>query len=86
MTPTIFNNSDEGRAAFEELAQKVIHWISNYYASLENLPVRSQIEPGEVYEKFPAQFPIEPVSNDTVFKVLDDVILPGLTHWQQPSF
>ncbi|HEX5113135.1 MAG TPA: pyridoxal-dependent decarboxylase [Saprospiraceae bacterium] len=86
MTPTIFNNSDEGRAAFEELAQKVIHWISNYYASLENLPVRSQIEPGEVYEKFPAQFPIEPVSNDTIFKVLDEVILPGLTHWQHPNF
>ena len=86
MTPVIFNNSDKGRAAFEELAQKIIQWISHYYSSLESLPVRSQIEPGEVYDKLPTHFPEEPVSNDTVFKVLNEVILPGLTHWQHPNF
>lgn len=86
MGPAIFNNSPEGRSAFQTLAQKVVEWISNYYSQIETFPVRSPVTPGDLYEKFSGQFPTEPVSNDDVFKVLNEVIVPGLTHWQHPNF
>jgi aromatic-L-amino-acid decarboxylase len=86
MEPAIFKNSSEGRALFEALAHEVVQWISNYYSQIESFPVRSQVAPGDIYQKFPNQFPAEPVSNDDVFKVLNEVIVPGLTHWQHPNF
>lgn len=86
MGPSIFNNSPEGRASFESLAHEVVQWISNYYSQIESFPVRSQVEPGDIYQQFPGQFPAEPVSNDVVFRVLNEIIIPGLTHWQHPNF
>ncbi|HZV44920.1 MAG TPA: pyridoxal-dependent decarboxylase [Saprospiraceae bacterium] len=86
MVPEIFNNTPGGRAAFEALAQKVVQWISNYYSQIESFPVRSPLQPGDIYRQFPDRFPSEPVSDDMVFKVLNEVILPGITHWQHPNF
>lgn len=86
MEPTIFSNTPEGRKSFEALAHRVVDWISAYYARLETLPVKSQVSPGEIYQQLPASFPELPVSDDVVFKVLDEVILPGITHWQHPNF
>ncbi len=86
MTPTIFNNTPEGRGAFEVLAHKAIQWISQYYAQIESFPVRSQVHPGDIYQKFPDRFPVKPVSDEDVFRILNEVILPGITHWQHPDF
>src|SRR6187397_1984888 len=86
MGPTIFSNAPEGRSAFEVLAQKVVQWIAHYCSQIETFPVRSHAAPGDIYQKFPGLFPAEPVSNDDVFKILNEVIVPGLTHWQHPNF
>jgi len=86
MEPVIFNNTPEGRAAFEMLANKVVKWISDYYSRIESFPVRSQVQPGDIYKQFSNQFPAEPISDEVVFNVLNDVILPGITHWQHPDF
>jgi aromatic-L-amino-acid/L-tryptophan decarboxylase len=86
MSPAIFNNTPEGRLAFEALANKVVKWISNYYSNIESFPVRSQVQPGDIYQQFPDQFPVQPVSDEVVFSVLNEVIIPGITHWQHPNF
>jgi aromatic-L-amino-acid decarboxylase len=82
----LFENSPDGRKAFEALGERVVQWISQYYASIESKPVRSQVEPGDIYQQFPDHFPEDPLSVDVVFKVIDEVIMPGITHWQHPSF
>ena len=86
MEPAIFRNDDEGRAGFKELAERAVSWIVNYYKLLESFPVRSQVSPGEIYDQFPTSPPASPVSTDEVFRILDDVIIPGITHWQHPNF
>ncbi|HJW28604.1 MAG TPA: pyridoxal-dependent decarboxylase, partial [Saprospiraceae bacterium] len=86
MDPAIFHNDEEGRKAFEALAQKVVHWISDYYVHIEQFPVRSQVKPGDIYNQFPERFPEAPITDEVVFKVLNEVILPGITHWQHPDF
>jgi len=86
MEPVLFNNSPEGREAFKALAAKAVQWISDYYERIESLPVRSQVHPGDIYRQFPDQFPQQPISEEAVFKILNEVILPGITHWQHPNF
>lgn len=86
MSPVLFQNDGAGRDAFEALATRAVEWIVNYYRDIESLPVRSQVSPGEVYNQFPDQPPTFPVSEDEVFRILNEVIIPGITHWQHPNF
>ena len=86
MDPAIFQNDEEGRRAFHRIAERAIQWIIHYYENIETLPVRSQVAPGEIYAQFPDVPPQYPSGEDEVFQVLDDILLPGLTHWQHPRF
>ncbi|HSF90453.1 MAG TPA: pyridoxal-dependent decarboxylase, partial [Saprospiraceae bacterium] len=86
MDPVLFRNSEEGRQAFVDLASRAVLWISDYYKNMERYPVRSQVLPGDIYKQFPEEFPSRPVSDDEVFRILQEVIIPGMTHWQHPGF
>ncbi len=86
MRPAIFHNDEEGRKAFEDLATKAVAWILNYYENIDQLPVRSQVKPGEVYAQFPDAFPAQPIRDEEVFRLLNEVLIPGMTNWQHPNF
>ena len=86
MTPVLFQNNEAGRDAFTLLASRAVEWIAEYYKNIDGFPVRSQVQPGDIYKQFPDQFPATPVSDDEVFKILQEVIIPGITHWQHPDF
>src|ERR1700674_5430917 len=42
--------------------------------------------PGEVKARLPSDPPENPESVEQVFPDLDEIIVPGLTHWQRPRF
>ncbi len=86
MDPVLFHNSEEGRKAFVDLASRAVQWISDYYKNIESYPVRSKVMPGDIYKQLPVEPATLPVSDDDVFKILDEVIIPGMTHWQHPDF
>ena len=46
----------------------------------------SQLEPGELRARLPAAAPETAEPFASVLRDLDDVLLPGLTHWQSPRF
>jgi aromatic-L-amino-acid decarboxylase len=71
---------------FRRHGREVVDWIADYWESVESLPVGARVEPGEVAAGVPAHPPEvgEPVS--ALLADLDRVILPGITHWQHPSF
>lgn len=71
---------------FRRHGREVIDWIADYYERLESLPVLSAVAPGEVAAGLPAEPPAAGQGFDGVLADLDRVILPGLTHWQHPSF
>jgi aromatic-L-amino-acid decarboxylase len=50
------------------------------------LPVRSPLEPGVVRAQLPSAPPVHSESFDDIFRDLDNIIVPGLSHWQHPSF
>jgi aromatic-L-amino-acid decarboxylase len=86
MDPVLFHNNEQGRKAFVDLASRAVQWISDYYKNIEGYPVRSKAMPGDIYKQFPEKPAASPVSDDAVFKMLDEVIISGMTHWQHPDF
>ncbi|HSP81538.1 MAG TPA: pyridoxal-dependent decarboxylase [Myxococcaceae bacterium] len=75
---------------FRRLGHRMVDWIADYWSRLESFPVRAQVAPGEVMAKLPEHPPEEGLGGDkgweAVFRDLEEVVLPGLTHWQSPSF
>ncbi|XP_019097105.1 PREDICTED: tyrosine decarboxylase 1-like [Camelina sativa] len=69
-----------------EYGHRLIDFIADYYKTIESFPVLSQVQPGYLHKLLPDIAPDHP---ETMDQVLDDVrakILPGVTHWQSPSF
>src|SRR5437899_530960 len=73
---------DEFRAA----GHKLIDWIADYRATVADRPVAARTQPGEVRDRLPAAPPERPEDFAAVFRDLEQVLLPGLTHWQHPRF
>jgi aromatic-L-amino-acid decarboxylase len=71
---------------FRAAGHRLVDWIADYRARVESLPVRSQVQPGEVRHQLPAQPPQRPEPFDAIVADLDRIILPGLSHWQHPRF
>lgn len=71
---------------FRKLGHELIEWIAAYRERVETMPVRAQTEPGETRAKLPAAPPAAGSSLDGLLSDLDDVVLPGLSHWQHPSW
>jgi aromatic-L-amino-acid decarboxylase len=72
--------------SFREDGAATIEWVASYLERLRDFPVLAQVEPGELRSRLPAAPPeqAEPFAN--VLRDLDEVLLPGLTHWQSPRF
>jgi aromatic-L-amino-acid decarboxylase len=71
---------------FREEGKKIIDWIADYYENIEKYPVLSQVKPGEVKEKLPEHPPQKGESFDAMMRDMDEIIMPGITHWQSPNF
>lgn len=67
-------------------SKKVTGWINDYFEKLESLPVKAQVQPKEIFNQLPATPPTKGTSLDELLKDLDEIILPGITHWQHPNF
>lgn len=71
---------------FRRWGYKTIDWVADYMERVEQLPVQSQVKPGEIRAKLPASAPEQGEPFDAVLRDMTDVILPGITHWQSPNF
>ncbi|MFV0433401.1 MAG: pyridoxal phosphate-dependent decarboxylase family protein [Leucobacter sp.] len=71
---------------FRARGHELIDWIADYRAGLAELPVLSQVEPGEVAALLPASAPEVGEGTDGMIADLDEIVIPGLSLWQHPSF
>jgi aromatic-L-amino-acid decarboxylase len=53
---------------------------------VRDLPVLAQVEPGDIRARLPESPPDDPEPFAAVLRDLDEVLLPGVTHWQHPRF
>jgi aromatic-L-amino-acid decarboxylase len=68
----------DGRAA--------IDWAADYLERVGELPVLAQVAPGDIRAQLPASAPDEPEPFADVLRDLDEILLPGVTHWQHPRY
>jgi aromatic-L-amino-acid/L-tryptophan decarboxylase len=71
---------------FRKHAHELVEWMASYMENVENLPVKSSVEPGEIFNKIPDNPPQFPESFDSLMKDFNEIIMPGITHWQSPDF
>jgi aromatic-L-amino-acid decarboxylase len=76
--PREFDLRSEGAAALE--------WAARYLDRVHELPVLARVAPGEIRARLPASAPEEPEPFSAVLRDLDEVLLPGVTHWQHPRY
>ncbi len=71
---------------FRRHGHQLVDWLADYRKRIEELPVVSQSKPGELRAALPEQAPQTGESFEAMLADVEQLILPGLTHWQSPNF
>lgn len=71
---------------FRKHAHALVEWMAGYMENVGKYPVKSQVKPGEIFGQIPDQPPLKPESFETLMEDFDKIIMPGITHWQNPDF
>jgi aromatic-L-amino-acid/L-tryptophan decarboxylase len=73
-------------SGFREDAAAASEWVARYLEGVRERPVLAQVEPGEIRAALPASPPETAEPFAAVLRDLDEVLLPGITHWNHPRF
>jgi aromatic-L-amino-acid/L-tryptophan decarboxylase len=71
---------------FRRQGRALIDWVADYYERVESFPVLSQVKPGQIRGALPSSAPARGESFEAILKDVEQLILPGITHWQSPNF
>ena len=72
--------------AFRRYGHRTVDWVADYLANIDDYPVLSRLAPNEVKARLPQEPPEDPEPMAHILADLDDVIMPGITHWNHPAF
>ncbi len=73
------------------VARRALDWGAAYLRGVGDRAVQTSARPGDLLARLPESPPVETPADpdaawDAIFADLDELIVPGLTHWQSPSF
>ena len=71
---------------FRTAGHALVDWIADYLQHAERYPVLSQVQPGDVARQLPAAAPLAGEDFGHILRDVERVIVPGLTHWNSPTF
>ena len=71
---------------FRAHAHQMVDWMADYFQNIRTYPVKSQVQPGEIFNKIPDTPPSQGESIESIFDDFKNVVIPGITHWQHPNF
>ncbi|MFY0605208.1 MAG: aspartate aminotransferase family protein [Cyclobacteriaceae bacterium] len=71
---------------FRKNAHEAVDWVADYLESIEKFPVKSPVNPGDIIKQLPKKPPQKPERFQTMMADVDQIIMPGITHWQHPHF
>ncbi|HEV2884587.1 MAG TPA: pyridoxal-dependent decarboxylase [Pyrinomonadaceae bacterium] len=77
---------DMDKEEFRRLGHELVDWVAEYLERVEDLPVLSQINPGDLKQQLPAAPPEKGEPMENIIADVDRLIVPALTHWSHPSF
>lgn len=71
---------------FKKYGYQLVDWIADYFENIEEYPALAQIKPGDLKSKLPQNPPQQPEKMEDVYKDVDNLIMPAMTHWNHPKF
>ena len=71
---------------FRRDGEAALAWVERYLAGVRELPVLADGERGDVRARLAPSPPERGEPFEAVLRDLDEVIVPGLTHWNHPRF
>src|SRR5439155_13029575 len=77
---------EAAQVSFRQDGAAALEWAARYLERVGELPVLAQVEPGDIRARLPAAPPEHGEPFADVLRDLDEILLPGVTHWQSPRF
>ncbi len=71
---------------FRKQAHVLADRMADYFDEISDYPVKSQVKPGEILSALPVSAPVKGETFDAIMSDFERIIMPGITHWQSPSF
>jgi aromatic-L-amino-acid decarboxylase len=71
---------------FRNYGHQLIDWMADYLENVEKFPVKSQVKPREIIKKLHLEPPLNGERFERIYADFEEIIIPGITHWQHPSF
>jgi aromatic-L-amino-acid decarboxylase len=78
--------AEEEAVTFHDDLTLASEWVEAYLESVAGGPVASVAQPGEVRAALPAKPPQHGEPFADVLRDVDELIMPGVTHWNHPRF
>ncbi|MFA3783352.1 aspartate aminotransferase family protein [Melioribacteraceae bacterium 4301-Me] len=80
------NIGDASIEEFQKYGHELIDWVAGYLKNIENYPVLPNIKPGDIKKRLPENPPEKGEPLSEILADIDKIVMPGMTHWQHPSF
>jgi aromatic-L-amino-acid decarboxylase len=77
---------DPNTADFRAAGHRMVDWVADYFETIESYPALSRVQPGDIQRQFAPAAAEAGKSYETLFEEFKTKILPGITHWNHPSF
>lgn len=71
---------------FKKYGHQLIDWIAEYLSEIEKYPVVPNINPGDIKKNLKDNPPLKGEDFNSILIDLDEIIVPGITHWNHPNF
>ncbi|MCQ3804151.1 MAG: pyridoxal-dependent decarboxylase [bacterium] len=73
-------------AEFRKHGYRMVDWIADYWEKVEDRRILPDVKPGEIRSRMPQAAPEAPEPFDDIMADLDEIVMPGITHWQSPGW
>jgi aromatic-L-amino-acid/L-tryptophan decarboxylase len=80
------DHREVAEVSFRTDGAAALEWAARYLERVGDYPVLAQVQPGEITARLPASPPEHAEPFADVLRDVDEILLPGITHWQSPRF
>jgi aromatic-L-amino-acid decarboxylase len=77
---------DMDAESFRLYGHQIVDWISDYLEHAGDYPVLARTRPGDIRRALPEEPPRTPESMQAILADFEQLLLPGITHWNAPGF
>jgi aromatic-L-amino-acid decarboxylase len=78
--------AEEETVTFRDDLDRAADWVDAYLQRVADLPVTPSVSPGDVRATLPEAPPEQGEAFEAMLRDFDELIVPGLTHWNHPRF